>query len=107
MSRFVSGGTIEGTDAGLAAAPGAEPAAAVDPAKSAEWAAVQRELDAERARREEARRAAAGGHGPDGDKSLYEVLQANKGLSSFYFLGCPTAFFCLLHTCHLPREQRA
>ncbi|KAJ6445712.1 cytochrome b-c1 complex subunit 9, mitochondrial [Purpureocillium lavendulum] len=43
-------------------------------AKNVEWEAVQKELDAERKRREEARHKAAAGE----EKSLYEILQANK-----------------------------
>lgn len=45
--------------------------------KNTEWEAVQKELEAERRRREEARvKAVEGG----GEKSLYDVLQANKGM---------------------------
>ena len=40
------------------------------------WLAAQKELEAERQRRQEQRTAAAAG----GEKSLYDVLQANKGL---------------------------
>ena len=47
-------------------------------AKNIEWEAVQKELDAERKRREEARHKAASGE----EKSLYDILQANKGLAS-------------------------
>lgn len=39
---------------------------------------MQKELDAERKRREEARHKAASGE----EKSLYDILQANKGLAS-------------------------
>ncbi|KAG5926743.1 hypothetical protein E4U42_002997, partial [Claviceps africana] len=66
MSRFVSGGTIPGDEASRAEAPVTRAGADT----STEWAAVQREL-------EEARRARAA-RGVVGEKSLYEVLQANK-----------------------------
>lgn len=73
MSRFVSAGTIGSNG---------EPAAEVAPkdtqqaAKNTEWEAVEKELEAERARREEQRRKAVTGE----EKSLYEILEANKGL---------------------------
>ncbi|KDN64674.1 hypothetical protein CSUB01_04312 [Colletotrichum sublineola] len=82
MSRFVSAGAInaktgeavvvEETKNGNGAA-----AAAVEPKKNAEWEIVQRELEAERKRREEARLKSVEG----GERSLYDVLQANKGES--------------------------
>lgn len=55
MSRFVSAGT------------GEEP-----PERDDEWLQAQKELDENRRRKEEASREQDG-------KSLYEVLQANKG----------------------------
>jgi hypothetical protein len=66
MSRFVAAGGAE--------APVPERAGK----HSDEWLAVQKELEAERRRREDARTAAVG---QNGEKSLYEVLQANKGES--------------------------
>lgn len=55
--------------------------------RHAEWEVVQKELEAERRQREEARRAAAEG----GEKSLYEVLQANKG--GFLRANCRSGFW--------------
>jgi hypothetical protein len=90
-SRFVSAGAIDPTtgEAAAVAAPAAIAAAgdhaptttdAAPPKPLAkpndEWLTVEKELEAERRRREEARKAAASG----GERSLYEVLQANKGL---------------------------
>ncbi|KAF5661612.1 nefa-interacting nuclear nip30 [Fusarium heterosporum] len=45
-------------------------------AKSKEWEAVEQQLEAERKRREEQRVKAATG---EGERTLYDVLQANKG----------------------------
>ena len=83
--RFVSGGTI-GPSKDLAegaatsderAAAAAAAAAAPPPGKnSAEWEAVQKQLETERQRREEQRRKAATGE----EKSLYDILQENKGM---------------------------
>ncbi|KAM0343352.1 hypothetical protein ACHAPU_008673 [Fusarium lateritium] len=47
--------------------------------KSKEWEAVEQQLEAERKRREEQRVKAATG---EGEKTLYDVLQANKGEAS-------------------------
>jgi hypothetical protein len=91
-SRFVSGGTIstalgksgsEIPSSAPAEAKAAEPSAASSTApgstekssRSAEWEAAQKNLEAERQRREEQRRKAATGE----EKSLYEILQENKG----------------------------
>lgn len=74
-SRFVSGGTISGEgskDEPAATATAREPLAK----KSVEWETVQHELDEERKRREHARAELAEG----GQQSLYDILQANKGL---------------------------
>ncbi|KAK1967304.1 hypothetical protein LY78DRAFT_692126 [Colletotrichum sublineola] len=86
MSRFVSAGAInaktgeavvvEETKNGNGAA-----AAAVEPKKNAEWEIVQRELEAERKRREEARLKSVEG----GERSLYDVLQANKAAKQAAF----------------------
>lgn len=82
MSRFVSGGTIgEGASSSAPAPADSGPDDKAKSAKAAEWQAVQAELDAERQRREEHRRKVAEG----GDKSLYEVLQENKGTDAFPF----------------------
>ncbi|KAG5931411.1 hypothetical protein E4U53_001780 [Claviceps sorghi] len=68
MSRFVSGGTI----------PGEAPEGAKGVGDtSTEWAAVQREL-------EEARRARAAA-GATRERSLYEVLEANKAAKQAAF----------------------
>lgn len=81
-SRFVSGGTISSSGEISKEAPSAPSAATTQPAKSKEWEVVQQELEAERKRREEARVKAAAGD----ERSLYDILQANKG--EFYqFLG--------------------
>jgi len=110
-SRFVSGGAIDAAS-GEAIAPEALAAAAAAAAtgpgaadagsqgdrsgravkKQAEWEAVQRELEAERRRREEQRAKMAAGE----EKSLYAILQANKGLSlTFLFPSdCSARFLC-------------
>ena len=79
-SRFVSAGAIDPTTGEAATAASEQqasrPADASKP--NNEWLAVEKELAAERRRRDEARSAAATG----GEKSLFEVLQANKGLFS-------------------------
>lgn len=73
--RFVSGGVIdpggEGPGKGQEVTEGSK-----SNSKNSEWEAVQRELEAERKRREEQRIKAASGE----EKSLYEILQANKGV---------------------------
>ncbi|KAF4585355.1 putative NEFA-interacting nuclear protein NIP30 [Ophiocordyceps camponoti-floridani] len=75
--RFVPGGTI-----------GDEPKSTDErrPLVSAEshkadWESVQRELAAERKKREEARAKAAAGE----EKSLYDILQANKAAKQAAF----------------------
>ncbi|KAJ0329503.1 hypothetical protein COL5a_004064 [Colletotrichum fioriniae] len=100
MSRFVSAGAINAEtgeavtqdpttttsstpNAGTAAAAAAvsAPKSAAESKKSAEWEIVQKELDAERKRREEARVKSVEG----GEKSLYDVLQANKAAKQAAF----------------------
>ncbi|GJC92687.1 nefa-interacting nuclear protein [Colletotrichum higginsianum] len=93
MSRFVSAGAInaetgevvvaEETKKGDDGVGGAAAAAAsaVEPRKNAEWEIVQRELEAERKRREEARLKSVEG----GERSLYDVLQANKAAKQAAF----------------------
>lgn len=84
--RFVSGGTI-GPSKDLAEEPATSDeraaAAAPPPGKnSAEWEAVQKQLEAERQLREEQRRKAVTGE----EKSLYDILQENKGTHRRGFL---------------------
>ncbi|KAI0380670.1 hypothetical protein F5Y04DRAFT_96025 [Hypomontagnella monticulosa] len=94
-SRFVSGGTIAGQGE-----PSEQPPASSASAqntgdqqwdketakKNTEWEAVQRDLEADRRRREEARRAQVeGGAGGGGERSLYDVLQANKAAKQAAF----------------------
>ena len=80
-NRFVSAGKIgsSGEISKDANGTGSSPGQLLnDPVKSKEWEAVEKELEAERKRREEARVKAATG---EGEKSLYDILQANKGES--------------------------
>lgn len=80
MSRFVSAGAINAETGEAVEATAADKkaeGAAAEPKKNTEWEAVQKELEAERKRREEARVKAVEG----GEKSLYDILQANKGES--------------------------
>lgn len=77
-SRFVSGGAIDSASGEAVALSKSQPDNR-DAAKTkhqAEWEVVERELEEERRKRAEARQAAGTGAG---EKSLYEVLQANKG----------------------------
>ena len=76
-NRFVSGGTINTKSDDLQETDHKpdESKQERDQTKNPEWEAVQQELDAERRRREESRLQAAQGEG----KSLYDILQANKG----------------------------
>ncbi|KXH60133.1 hypothetical protein CNYM01_10292 [Colletotrichum nymphaeae SA-01] len=94
MSRFVSAGAIN-AETGEAVAQdatdntttsntnsgGGGTKSAAESKKSAEWDLVQKELDAERKRREEARVKSVEG----GEKSLYDVLQANKAAKQAAF----------------------
>lgn len=84
--RFVSGGTIAPSGEVLKEAPSNETPRETAP-RNKEWEAVQQELEAERKRREESRVKAATGQ----EQSLYDVLQANKGL---FF----SDFLAFLHT---------
>jgi hypothetical protein len=72
-NRFVSGGTI--TSSGEVSKDAPQPTTTQPQPKNKEWEAVQQELEAERKRRDEARAKAAAGD----ERSLYDVLQANKG----------------------------
>ncbi len=77
-SRFVSGGAIDAETGEATTAPAPPPAretAADLVVKKGEWLAVQKELEAERQQREAHRLATAA----EPEKSLFEVLQANKG----------------------------
>ncbi|KAM5356161.1 hypothetical protein ACJ41O_002807 [Fusarium nematophilum] len=85
-NRFVSAGTIgssgeiskDSNTTGVA--PEQQPLH--DSARSKEWEVVQQELEAERQRREEQRAKAASG---EGEKSLYDILQANKAAKQAAF----------------------
>ncbi|KAF4467539.1 nefa-interacting nuclear nip30 [Fusarium albosuccineum] len=84
-SRFVSAGKIGSSGELSKDANGTAPATEQplhDAARSKEWEAVQQELEAERQRREEQRVKAATG---EGEKSLYDVLQANKAAKQAAF----------------------
>ena len=63
----------------------ASAAAANTTARHAEWAAVEKQLEAERQRRAEARKAAQTAGAGSGEKSLYEALQANKAAKQAAF----------------------
>ncbi|KAI1776591.1 hypothetical protein F4818DRAFT_353939 [Hypoxylon cercidicola] len=90
-SRFVSGGTIAGDGQGEPQpAPASPPKVAQNAQwdkeaskKNIEWEAVQRELEADKRRREEARRAQVEGGGEN--KSLFDILQANKAAKQAAF----------------------
>jgi hypothetical protein len=78
-SRFVSAGKFGSSGEISKDASGAESTPQQplhSSAKSKEWEAVEQQLEAERKKREEQRIKAATG---EGEKSLYDVLQANKG----------------------------
>lgn len=84
-SRFVSAGAIDPNTGDAAAAQPSTTAPQADADRQQkepndEWLAVEKELAAERRRREEARSAAASSNQP----SLFEVLQANKGVSLYH-----------------------
>lgn len=74
-NRFVSGGTIDSSGALSKDAPPPASESTSQPPKSKEWELVQQELEAERKRRDEARAKAA----TSDERSLYDILQANKG----------------------------
>ncbi|KAI1655233.1 hypothetical protein F4813DRAFT_184919 [Daldinia decipiens] len=96
-SRFVSGGTIAGDDGEPQQSASVPPSSKTQEAsetqkwdketikRNAEWEAVQRDLEADRRRREEARRAQVEG-GPGGEnKTLFDILQANKAAKQAAF----------------------
>lgn len=72
--RFVSGGTIGAGDTETVDDGSASSAPIRAVTKSAEWEKAQQQLEAERQRRHDARVKAASGE----ERSLYDVLQANK-----------------------------
>lgn len=81
-SRFVSAGAIDAAS-GQAVEVDKSTAAGTTTggdSRNEEWEAVQRELEAERRRRNAAAEAARRGEGQE--RSLYEVLQANKGMEA-------------------------
>ncbi|KAI1741210.1 N-terminal domain of NEFA-interacting nuclear protein NIP30-domain-containing protein [Xylaria scruposa] len=81
-SRFVSGGTIAGDGAHEVRAEEAKGKGDGGNKSAREWEAVQKDLDEERRRREESRRANAEG---GGERSLYDILQANKAAKQAAF----------------------
>lgn len=90
-SRFVSGGT---TDAETGDIVPPDPSAAAPTStgtsgggkRSEEWAAVQAQVEEDRRRRQQQREEAAARGGAGGEeKSLYEVLQANKAAKQAAF----------------------
>ncbi|KAF3059974.1 hypothetical protein GL218_05113 [Daldinia childiae] len=96
-SRFVSAGTIAGDDGEPQQSASVSPSSKTQEApetqkwdketvkRNAEWEAVQRDLEADRRRREEARRAQVEG-GPGGEsKTLFDILQANKAAKQAAF----------------------
>lgn len=103
-SHFVSGGTIlPGSEEGTKDAPGPSSIAAAAPreqlsSKNIEWEAVEKELEADRKRREEQRLKTATGE----EKSLYDILQANKGL----FFASLAYLFCLTFTPRYDEKAR-
>lgn len=84
-SRFVSGGT---TDTKTGEIVPTDPSTSTSAApttggkRSEEWAAVQAQIEEDRKRRQQQREEAAA---PGGEKSLYEVLQANKAAKQAAF----------------------
>ncbi|KAH7133601.1 N-terminal domain of NEFA-interacting nuclear protein NIP30-domain-containing protein [Dactylonectria macrodidyma] len=87
-SRFVSGGTISSSGEVSKETPAVSNSSTADAkplhagAKSKEWEIVQQELEAERRRREEQRVKAASG---EGERSLFEILEANKAAKQAAF----------------------
>jgi hypothetical protein len=87
-SRFVSGGTTDTKTGGIVPVDESTSTSATTPSagnakRSAEWAAVQAQVEEDRKRRQQQREEAA--RGGEGDKSLYEVLQANKAAKQAAF----------------------
>ena len=86
-SRFISGGAIDPSSGERIEAAPADNERPVGK-NTAEWEAVQKEVEEQRKRREEVRRQEEAGE----QKSLYDILQANKGTSFF----SPSLFSLLL-----------
>ncbi|KAK3353335.1 N-terminal domain of NEFA-interacting nuclear protein NIP30-domain-containing protein [Lasiosphaeria hispida] len=88
-SRFVSAGAIDAATGEATTTTSNNPPAAGEPStakenkKALEWLEVQKQLEAARAGR--ALAATAPVVGPNGEKSLYEVLQANKAAKQAAF----------------------
>lgn len=84
-SRFVSTGAIDVETGAAVPIPTPPPAAATSSTdkKNAEWAAVQAQLETERQAREAKRRADMAGL--NAEKSLFEVLEANKAAKQAAF----------------------
>lgn len=94
-SRFVSGGTTDTktgetcpadppTSTSAAPSAGGGSSSSSSAKRSDEWAAVQAQLDEDRKRRQQLREEAAS-QGGQGEKSLYDVLQANKAAKQAAF----------------------
>ncbi|KAJ0115512.1 hypothetical protein J7T55_012792 [Diaporthe amygdali] len=89
-SRFVSGGITDTKTGDIAPADPSVPSDTTNTSssssskKSEEWAAVQAQLEEERRRRQQQREAAQTGTAGE-EKSLYEVLQANKAAKQAAF----------------------
>lgn len=93
-SRFVSGGTTDTktgevvpVDQSKSTSTSAAPTAGSGSSakRSEEWAAVQAQVEEERRRRQQLREEAASRGSGEGEKSLYEVLQANKAAKQAAF----------------------
>ncbi|CAK7267373.1 hypothetical protein SEPCBS57363_002559 [Sporothrix epigloea] len=76
---------LQETPSAPAVTSAAEPAPAVRNARQEEWAVVEKQLEAERQRRTEARLAAQTAGAGGGETSLYDALQANKAAKQAEF----------------------
>lgn len=101
-NRFVSGGTI-GSSGEEPKEASNEGSAATTSVRNTEWEAVQKELEADRQRREEQRRKAAEGE----EKSLYDILQANKGRHPYYAVSPVVFFSCVLMMSRVAAKEAA
>ncbi|CAK7263571.1 hypothetical protein SEPCBS119000_000558 [Sporothrix epigloea] len=77
--------TVEKTPSPPAVDSVAQPVSVVLTARQEEWAAVEKQLEAERQRKAAARRAAQTAGGSGAETSLYDVLQANKAAKQAAF----------------------
>lgn len=89
-SRFVSGGTTDTKTGEIVPADPSTPttttsSGGVGGKRSEEWAAVQAQIEEDRKRRQQQREEAAARGGEGGEKTLYEVLQANKAAKQAAF----------------------